>query len=89
MFTRGRRELPDRVPGAFEHDRRIGQSGVLAIGSLACERCDAPIGIGSSPLSPATALTCPFCAHSAPLRDFLSLATPTRPARVLVRVTTR
>jgi hypothetical protein len=29
---------------------------------------------------------CPFCEHRAPVRDFLSLATPTRPARVVVRI---
>jgi hypothetical protein len=31
-------------------------------------------------------LTCPFCGHGATVRDFLSLAAPTRPARVEVRV---
>ena len=34
-------------------------------------------------------LDCPFCRHAAPLRDFLSLATPTRPARVEVRMRAR
>jgi hypothetical protein len=31
-------------------------------------------------------LICPFCGHRATVRDFLSLAVPTRPARVEVRV---
>jgi hypothetical protein len=32
------------------------------------------------------ALWCPVCDHAAPVRDFLSLRTPTRPAHVVVRV---
>ena len=31
-------------------------------------------------------LACPYCAHAGPLRAFLSLAAPSRPARVEVRV---
>ena len=31
-------------------------------------------------------LGCPYCDHTAAVRDFLSLASPTRPARVAVRV---
>jgi hypothetical protein len=34
-------------------------------------------------------VSCPYCAHAAPLRDFLSLAEPHRPARVDVRVVVR
>jgi hypothetical protein len=45
------------------------------------------VGIGSGPLSPGSPLTCPFCAHHGPLREFLSLTPPTRPTRVIVRVT--
>jgi hypothetical protein len=37
-------------------------------------------------MAPADALDCPFCAHGGRVRDFLSLAAPTRPARVEVRV---
>jgi len=37
-------------------------------------------------VGPAEALACPFCLHSGAVRDFLSLAEPTRPARVEVRV---
>jgi hypothetical protein len=32
------------------------------------------------------ALECPLCSHGAPVRDFLSLGEPTRPARVVVRL---
>jgi hypothetical protein len=35
-------------------------------------------------VTPRDALACPFCAHAAAARDFLSFATPTRPARVQV-----
>ena len=31
-------------------------------------------------------LTCPFCRRRGPARDFLSLAPPSRPARVFVRM---
>ena len=36
--------------------------------------------------TPAEPLACGYCGHGAPARDFLSLAQPTRPARVTVRV---
>jgi hypothetical protein len=57
----------------------------LGSGSLACPRCDAPVML-AAPTSPSARLRCPFCAHGAPLRDFLTLGEPTRPARVEVRV---
>jgi hypothetical protein len=31
-------------------------------------------------------IACGFCRHAGAVRDFLSLAEPTRPARVVVRV---
>jgi len=65
-----------------EHQRR---AGVFAIGSLACPRCDAPVSLGRA-LTPAEPLMCPFCFHDAAVKDFLSLATPARPAVVEVRV---
>ena len=59
----------------------------LATGTLACPRCDAPVAPAPGrPLRPADPLACPYCAHAARVRDFLSLATPTRPARVEVHV---
>ena len=62
------------------------RSDVLGTGTLACRRCDAPIDPGASPLSLTEPLACPFCDARGPVRDFLSLAVPPRPARVVVRV---
>jgi hypothetical protein len=77
---------PARVAGALEQERRTSRSGRLATGTLACRRCDAPVDIGADPRSLTETLTCPFCRHQGPVRDFLSLALPTRPTRVVVRV---
>jgi hypothetical protein len=74
------------VAGAHEAERRTSQSGRLGTGTLACNRCDAPVALTVGPMSPTDPLTCPFCDHHATVRDFLSLTTPTRPARVEVRV---
>ena len=71
-----------------EH-QRVGRSRLLATGTLACPGCDAPVAPVAGPLSPADALSCPFCDHAAAVRDFLSLAAPSRPARVVVRVVER
>ena len=75
--------------GPHEVERRIERSTLLATGTLACARCDAPIGLGGAKVSLGDWLSCPFCSHRAPARDFLSLAAPTRPARVDVRVVLR
>ncbi|MGI8863305.1 MAG: hypothetical protein ACR2JH_02725 [Solirubrobacteraceae bacterium] len=82
-----RRGLPDgtRVAVGHEEQRRATRSDRLAAGTLACARCDAPVAIGSGRRSLADYLTCPFCRHHAAVRDFLSLASPTRPVRVVVR----
>lgn len=69
-------------------DERRTRSTRLGVGTLACPRCDAPVAL-DGPVSPVAAIACPFCAHGAPLRDFLSLGAPTRPARVVVRVVER
>jgi DNA-directed RNA polymerase subunit RPC12/RpoP len=71
-------------PGA--HRRRETRSALLCEATLACARCDAPVAAGPEGLSLTQSLVCPFCAHRAPVRDFLSLAMPTRPARVVVRI---
>jgi hypothetical protein len=73
-----------RLDGTYEQ-RRDARSARIALGTLACPRCDAPVAIQRA-LSPADALGCPFCEHSGHLRDFLSLAAPARPARVEVRI---
>jgi hypothetical protein len=74
----------DRV---VHEERRIARSGIVAIGTLACPSCDAPIALGSALVAPRDLVDCPFCDHHAAARDFLSLGEPTRPARVAVRVT--
>ena len=66
-----------------EHQRR---TRVMAVGSLACPRCDAPVAPGTRALAPSEPLMCPYCLHDAAVRDFLSLAAPARPAVVEVRI---
>jgi DNA-directed RNA polymerase subunit RPC12/RpoP len=78
-----------RGAGAHEEERRVARSGRLASGTLACARCDAPVALSPGALSPTDSLSCPFCSHRAPVRDFLSLRSPSRPARVEVRVVDR
>jgi uncharacterized paraquat-inducible protein A len=69
-------------------ERRTAPATRLAGGTLACPRCDAPVAL-AAPVGPADSLGCPYCAHTAAVRDFLSLAAPSRPARVEVRVVAR
>jgi hypothetical protein len=78
--------LGARLTPAHEEKRRAIRSSRLGVGTLACSRCDVPIAIGTQVLSISDRLTCPFCHHDGPVRDFLSLASPTRPARVVLRV---
>lgn len=74
-----------RMAGAAE-ERRATRSTVVASGTLACPGCDAPVSPGGRGLSPAEPMRCPVCDHAGAVRDFLSLATPARPARVRVVV---
>ena len=79
----------DGVGGRIQiQDERRTRSTRLGVGTLACPRCDAPVAL-AGPLSPAAVIACPFCGHGGPLREFLSLGAPTRPARVVVRVVER
>jgi len=71
-----------------EEIRRPSPSTRVATGTLACPRCDAPVAL-AGPVAPADPLHCPFCAHAGAVRDFLSLAPPSRPARVAVRLVAR
>jgi hypothetical protein len=71
-----------------EEIRRPSPSTRVATGTLACPRCDAPVALGR-PVAPADPLLCPYCAHDGAVRDFLSLAPPSRPARVAVRLVAR
>ena len=67
-------------------EQKLARSARLAVGTLACPRCDAPVALPAARMAPSDALTCPFCRLGASVRDFLSLAAPSRPARVQVRV---
>ena len=80
-FERGARAHP-----AIEERRKATHSGVLGTGTLACRGCDAPIDPGPHPMFVTDPIACPFCDARGPVRDFLSLAVPTRPARVIIRV---
>jgi hypothetical protein len=77
----------DRLPSISgpREVRYRARSNRLAAGTLACPRCDAPVAPARR-LSPAEWIACPFCGHAGAVRAFLSLAPPTRPARVVVRV---
>ena len=74
--------------GAQEEQRRA-RSSRLASGTLACPRCDAPVALAPGRSSPADPIGCPFCGHGGALREFLSLAEPSRPARGDVHVVDR
>lgn len=77
-----------RGTGAYEY-RRSDRSSRLATGTLACPCCDAPVALAAGRVAPVAPLACPFCDHAGVVRDFLSLAPPSRPARVAVRVVDR
>jgi hypothetical protein len=72
-----------------QQELRRARTTRIAGGTLACPRCDAPVALAPGPAAPSDPLGCAFCGHAAALRDFLSLATPSRPARVDVRVVAR
>jgi hypothetical protein len=74
---------------ARPEQRRLAISSRLAVGTLACPDCDAPVAPPLHALSPADPMGCGFCQHVATVRDFLSLAEPARPTRVEVRVVRR
>lgn len=77
----------ERVGGLSGPDeiRHVSRTTTLAVGTLACPSCDAPVS-PSGRLTPASALACPFCGTTGRVRDFLTLGAPTRPAHVVVRV---
>jgi RNA polymerase subunit RPABC4/transcription elongation factor Spt4 len=75
-----------RPTAAHVEERRSLQNGRLCDGTLACRSCDAPIAAHGTVLSLQDELTCPFCGSHATVREWLSLATPGRPARVVVSV---
>jgi hypothetical protein len=89
-WTGGRSSEPgSRAEQVSQRKRRADRNGVIASGTIACPRCDAPVAIGPDQVAVTDALTCPFCAQHGPVREFLSLAVPTRPTRVQVRLRIR
>jgi len=77
-----RRETKEEM----REEHRLARSTRVATGTLACPRCDAPVALAAGSVAPRDALACPFCAHAGAVRDFLSLAVPARPTRVVVRI---
>jgi hypothetical protein len=75
----------ERLAGRHEL-RRTETTWQLATGTLACPSCDAPVLPSAHAMSPPDPMSCGFCSHAGTVRDFLSLAEPTRPTRVVVRV---
>jgi uncharacterized paraquat-inducible protein A len=69
----------------IHEERRRARSSHVASGTLACPSCDAPTALARA-MAPAEAIACPYCDHAGAVRDFLSLASPTRPAHVNVRI---
>lgn len=67
-------------------EHRPGTAKPVATGSLACPDCDVPVALGPGGHALTEAVECGWCGRWGVLRDFLSLAQPTRPARVVVRV---
>lgn len=75
----------ERLSG--HHERHQAESvRQLATGTLACPGCDAPVLPAVGAMSPGDAISCGFCAKVGLVHEFLSLAEPTRPARVVVKV---
>jgi uncharacterized paraquat-inducible protein A len=81
-------ERRDDGPEAVRIEQRIRRTERVATGTLACPACDAPVAPAGR-MSPAESVACPYCGHGGAVRDFLSLAAPSRPARVAVRVVRR
>ena len=75
----------ERLSGRHEHRQR-GNAWLLATGTLACPACDAPVLPSPGGMSPSDRMSCGFCRAAGAVSDFLSLAEPTRPTRVAVRV---
>ncbi len=81
------RPEPIGTVGGTHEERRNTRTSVLARGTLACPECDAPV-VPERALRPADAIGCPYCGRAGRVRDFLSLAAPTRPTHVVVKVRT-
>ena len=66
--------------------RRATRSTLVAVGTLACPSCDAPVLPPAGRTSPADPVRCAFCSHEDAIREFLRIGEPTRPTRVAVHV---
>jgi hypothetical protein len=80
-----RRQPVERLAGRHEL-RRAESTWQMTTGTLACPACDAPVLPSLEAMSPADRISCGYCGESGAVRAFLSLAEPTRPTRVAVRV---
>lgn len=80
-----RPEPVERLDGRHQR-HRAATEWQLATGTLACPACDAPVLPAAGASSPADPISCGFCGEGGAVRDFLSLAEPTRPTRVAVRI---
>jgi hypothetical protein len=80
-----RAQPAERLAGHREIHEAEG-SWHLADGTLACPHCDAPVLPARDGMSPGDPMSCGFCRRAGAVRDFLSLAEPTRPTRVVVHL---
>jgi len=82
----------DREPvgttAGTEEIRPTRGASELAVATMACPDCDAPV-MPHGRVRPSDAATCPYCGTAGFVRDFLTLEDPARPARVVVRVVVR
>ena len=81
----GRAQPVERLAGRLER-RDATACRDLASGTLACPSCDVPVLPAPWGMAPSDSLSCAWCNHSGAVRDFLSLAEPTRPTHVVVQV---
>jgi len=87
-FHRRIEREPIGTTGGTEELRPARSTSELATATMACPECDAPV-MPAGRVRPSDHATCPFCATTGAVRDFLTLEDPARPARVVVRVVLR
>lgn len=83
------RAQPISARAEWIEERHSARPWRLGPATLACPHCDAPVSLGGRAAKFSEDLNCPFCRHTASLREFLSLAVPSRPARVEIRMIPR
>jgi hypothetical protein len=83
------RSQPIESVGGLHEERWSARRWKLGTGTLACPACDAPVLPAAPSLSPSDSISCPVCFTPGAVREFLSLAEPTRPTRVSVHVVQR